>query len=56
MAKIKKDICIEICWKCGSKNLMKSNEGKLIHCKSCGHGYELKESFRKPGTMSIRRY
>ena len=26
MAKIKKDICTEICWKCGSKDLMKSNE------------------------------
>ena len=46
MAKRKnKEIDPNVCWKCGSKNLMVSNNGKLVHCKSCGHGVEMKETF-----------
>lgn len=56
MAKLKKEIDLTKCWSCGSKILMVSNEGKMIHCHRCGHGYEIKESIKKPGTMTTRRY
>lgn len=57
MAKRKnKEIDPNVCWKCGSKNLIVSNSGDLIHCKSCGHGIEIKESVKEPGKKTIRRY
>lgn len=57
MAKRKnKEIDPNVCWKCGSNNLIVSNSGDLIHCKSCGHGIEIKESVKEQGKKTIRRY
>ena len=56
MAKLKKEIDPNVCWKCGSNNLIVSNGGDLIHCKSCGYGIEIKESVKEPGKKTIRRY
>ena len=59
MAKRKnKEIDPNVCWKCGSNNLIVSNSGNLIHCKSCGHGVEMKETLDKNGfsKFTARRY